>query len=86
MKLDFFDFKTIREDYDIEFKSGEGKDGNGSLPKCIWETYSAMANTEGGMIFLGVKELKNGSLDFVGVKDFNKVIRNLWNGLNNPEK
>lgn len=45
-----------------------------------------MANTEGGMIFLGVKELKNGSFDFVGIKDFNKVIRDLWNGLNNPEK
>ena len=86
MKPDFFDFETIREDYEIEFKSGEGKDGNGSLPKCIWETYSAMANTEGGMIFLGVKELKNGSFDFVGVKDFNKVIRDLWNGLNNHEK
>ncbi len=45
-----------------------------------------MANTEGGMIFLGVKELKNGSFDFIGVKDFNKVIRDLWNGLNNPGK
>jgi len=86
MKPDFFDFETIREDYDLEFKSGEGKDGNGSLPKCIWETYSAMANTEGGMIFLGVKELKNGFFEFVGVKDFNRVIRDLWNGLNNPEK
>ena len=86
MKPDFFDFRTIREDHDTEFKSGEGKDGNGNLPKCIWETYSAMANTEGGVIFLGIKELKNDSFDFIGVKDFNKVIRDLWNGLNNTEK
>lgn len=49
MELDFFEFKTLREDCDIEFKSGEGKDGKGSLPKCIWDTYSAMANTEGGV-------------------------------------
>jgi predicted HTH transcriptional regulator len=86
MKSDFFGFRTIQEDYDTEFKSGEGKDGTGHLPKCVWETYSAMANTEGGVIFLGVKELKNGTFDAVGVKNFNSVIRDLWNGLNNPEK
>lgn len=86
MKSDFFDYKSIREDVDTEFKSAEGKDGNGSLPKCVWETYSAMANTEGGMIFLGIKELKNRSFDFVGVKDCDKVIRDLWNCLNNSEK
>ncbi len=54
--------------------------------RAIWETYSAMANTEGGIIFLGIKELRNDFFDFVEVKDFNKVIRDLWNGLNNPEK
>jgi ATP-dependent DNA helicase RecG len=45
-----------------------------------------MANTEGGVIFLGIKELKTGSFDFVGIKDSNKVIQDIWNGLNNPEK
>ena len=29
-----------------------------------------MANTEGGIIFLGVKELKNNSFDFVGSQGF----------------
>ncbi len=75
MKSDFFDFRTIREDYDTEFKASEGKDGNGNLPKCIWETYSAMANTEGGMIFLGVKELNNGSFKicFATLEDGEKI-------------
>ncbi|MBS0654883.1 MAG: putative DNA binding domain-containing protein, partial [Verrucomicrobia bacterium] len=86
MKPDFFDLETLREDYDIEFKSGEGKDGNGCLPKCIWETYSAMANTEGGLIFLGIKELKGKDFEFVGVKNYHKIIGDLWNVLNNAEK
>jgi len=70
MEPDFFDLDTLQEDYDVEFKAGEGKDGMGKLPRSLWETYSAMANTEGGLIFLGVKELKNGLYEFVGVKDF----------------
>ena len=51
-----FDLDTLREGYDTEFKKALGRDGKGKVPEDFWESYSAMANTEGGYIFLGIEE------------------------------
>lgn len=48
----------LRESVDLECKLALGQDGKGKLPKEFWPTYSAMANTEGGLILLGVQERK----------------------------
>lgn len=86
IEIDFFDFETLQEDHDVECKASEGREASGKLPKNIWETYSAMANTEGGYIYLGIREQKLGSFDFVGVLNSEKVLKEFWNGINNSEK
>jgi len=81
-----FNAENLREDVDLEAKSALGQDGRGALPKDIFESYSAFANTDGGMIYLGVKELKDRSFDAHGIENPDPVLDDLWNQLNNPQK
>lgn len=52
------DVDLLRESVDLECKRASGADGQGKLPKDFWPSYSAMANTDGGLILLGVGEKK----------------------------
>lgn len=80
------DLEALREGWDFEAKLAAGRDGQGALPESLWETYSAMANTEGGVIVLGARERDDGSLELRGIPDIDKVERDLWNALENPQK
>ena len=70
----------IGENKNIEFKAAAG-----GLPKDMWKTVSAFANTDGGYIFLGVSE-KNGNIVISGVDKPNEQLKNFWNSHNNNEK
>lgn len=83
---DVFDFDQWKESKDREFKLAAGKDGKGALPDSVWETYSAMANTVGGTIFLGVKEFPDLHIEIQGVANPEKVVKEFWNQVNNPQK
>jgi ATP-dependent DNA helicase RecG len=72
---------NVGEDKDWEFKSAKG-----GLPANLWESYSAMANTDGGAIVLGVKELDDGRFDIHGLDDPAKMEKNFWNTINDRGK
>ena len=68
------------EDKDWEFKSAKG-----GMPGSLWETYSAMANTDGGVIVLGVRE-NDGDCEIQGLDDPAKIEKDFWNTINNRSK
>lgn len=79
--MSFFDQLSVwREGNRLEFKSARG-----GFPRSFWETYSAFANTAGGMIVLGVEETPEGP-KAVGVADADALVQDPWNGLNNQQK
>ena len=82
----FEDVANLRESYDFEAKEALGRDGEGEVPDSLWETYSAMANTSGGMIVLGIKEKTDGTFVGKGIKNTHKVLNNFWNTINNKSK
>ena len=81
-----FNVEMLSEDADFEAKAAQGRDGKGDLPKDIWETYSAFANTDGGVILLGVEQLPRGGFRILGIEKPDRVVEHFWTQLNNPQK
>lgn len=79
-QLELFDQLSYYEGIDVEYKSAKG-----GLPRSLWETYSAFANSGGGSIWLGVVQ-KAGQLHPEGIEDAQKLVGDIWNLANNPEK
>ena len=81
------DLQSLRESVDMEFKKAAGVSGYGELPKDLWPSYSAMANTDGGDIYLGVEELKpSGELRPVHLPDIARLKQDIFNLANNRQK
>jgi len=64
----------------------EAKRSQKGLPVSVWETYSAFANTDGGVILLGVEESDEHELSVCGVDDARGIVSDFWNTVNNTQK
>lgn len=79
------DLELLRESVDLECKLALGRDGQGALPEDFWPTYSAFANTAGGVVVLGVRE-KQQQFVVEGIPNVAKVRKELFDSLNNRQK
>ncbi len=70
---------------DIEWDDFEVKEASRELPKNIWETVSAFANTAGGWIILGIAQ-KGKRYEVVGVENPEKVEQDLVTTLRSKQK
>jgi len=83
---ELLDIEDLAESTCIEIKKAAGEDGRGQLPESIFSTYSAFANTQGGIVLLGFQEVTPGEFVLIGIAEPSRVIDQLWSNLNNREK
>ncbi len=73
------------EKVDIECKEAEN-----NVPRSVYESYSAFANTKGGYVILGVKEDKKKSCSkerfmVQGIKNAERQVEDFWNTINSSK-
>ena len=79
--LDDLEFLSeYREDNRIEAKRAQG-----GLPHSLWETYSAFANSYGGVILLGVEERSDHSLRIQGLLDAQEMLEEFLTRVQDPQ-
>ena len=83
---ELLDIEDLAESTCIEIKKAAGEDRRGQLPESIFPTYSAFANTQGGIVLLGLQEVSPGEFILIGIAEPSRVIDQLWSNLNNREK
>ena len=65
----------------------ECKESDRNLSKSIWDTYSSFANTNGGYIFLGIREdekkkLSEERFQIQGIKNYDVQVKAFWDTIN----
>lgn len=71
----------LREGLNIELKEAAG-----GVPKSLYETYSAFCNTNGGSIYLGIRENKDKDNEIIGISSPKEYIKQIFDTLNNKSK
>lgn len=79
--IDLAHLEKYRENNRLEAKRAQG-----GLPRSIWETYSAFANSFGGLILLGVIETADKTLASVPLPDPEELVRQFWQIVNDPAR
>jgi ATP-dependent DNA helicase RecG len=74
--------ELIKNDENVEL---ECKKSEKELPNDLWKTYSAFANTNGGIVLLGVEQ-KGYNFFVKGVEEPSKILRDFWSIINNINK
>ena len=74
------ELERYREDGHVE-----AKEALGGLPESLWETYSAFANTDGGVILLGVGKREDHSFRVLELLDPEGLLEEFWAILRNPD-
>ncbi len=77
--LDFAHLNRYRENNRLEAKRAQG-----GLPHSLWETYSAFANTRGGLILLGVAEAPDHRFYSVPLPDPQALVTEFWRCVADP--
>ncbi|WP_455615517.1 AlbA family DNA-binding domain-containing protein [Eisenbergiella sp.] len=78
--LHFEEIDKYRENNRIEAKRAQG-----GFPRSLWETYSAFANTIGGVILLGVEELPDKSFRPVRLPSPEWLVEEFWRLVNDRQ-
>lgn len=85
-QLKTLDLPGLAEAHDLECKAAQGRNGRGEIPEDFWKSYSAMANADGGIILLGVREKPSGHFQALGLTDVSRVRKALWDNLHNRKQ
>ncbi len=85
-EIQFADLEALTESATLECKAAAGPDGRGRLPDSFWETYSAMANTDGGVILLGLAQAGAWRFRVTGIAEPERLVKELWDLVHNRQK